>query len=120
MSAGDRKDGVLCVVPWAINPFRGDKFEEIWTPAAEAVLDYGATGWALFRSQEGQLDFTQLAFFSDKADWDRYWYSDEIGEAKVSRPEHVPSPPPADLPHRGGHRLHGPRRGGGGAGAVAA
>jgi hypothetical protein len=84
MSAGDRRDGVLCVVPWAINPFRGDKFEQIWTPAAEAALDYGATGWALFRSQEGQLDFTQLAFFSDKADWDRYWYSEELAEAKVA------------------------------------
>ncbi len=84
MSAGYRKDGVLCVVPWAINPFRGDKFEEIWTPAAEAALDFGATGWALFRSQEGQLDFTQLAFFPDKAGWDRYWYSEELAEVKVA------------------------------------
>jgi hypothetical protein len=84
VSAGYRKDGVLVVVPWAINPFRGDKFEAIWTPAAEAVLDFGATGWALFRSQEGQLDFTQLAFFPDKAGWDRYWYSDEIADVKVS------------------------------------
>jgi hypothetical protein len=84
VSAGYRKEGVLCVVPWAINPFRGDKFEQLWTPAAEAALDFGATGWALFRSQEGQLDFTQHAYFSTKSQWDRYWYSDEISEAKVS------------------------------------
>jgi len=84
MTTGHRKDGVLCVVPWAINPFRGDKFEQIWTPAAEAVLDFGATGWALFRSQEGQLDFTQHAYFPTKAGWDQYWYSDEIAEAKVA------------------------------------
>jgi hypothetical protein len=84
MSGGHRKEGVLVIVPWAINPFRGDKFEELWTPAAEAALDYGATGWALFRSQEGTLDFTQHAFFPTKADWDLYWYSDEISEARVT------------------------------------
>jgi hypothetical protein len=84
VSAGYRREGVLCVVPWAINPFRGDKFEQLWTPVAEAALDYGATGWALFRSQEGQLDFTQHAYFPTKADWDRYWYSDEVSEARVA------------------------------------
>jgi hypothetical protein len=83
VSAGYRKDGVLCVVPWAINPFRGDKFEALWTPVAESALDYGATGWALFRSQEGQLDFTQHAYFPAKGDWDRYWYSDEVSAARV-------------------------------------
>ena len=84
MSADYRKPGVLCVVPWAINPFRGDKFEQIWTPVAEAALDFGATGWALYRSQEGQLDFTQHAHFPTKDHWDRYWYSDELSEARLS------------------------------------
>ena len=73
-----RRDGVLAEIRWAINPFRGDKFEALWTPAAEAALDYGATGWALYRSQEGTLDFIQHAFFPTKDDFDRYWYSDEV------------------------------------------
>ena len=46
-------------------------------PSAEAALDFGATGWALFRSKEGGLDFTQLAFFPTKLDFERYWYSEE-------------------------------------------
>ena len=52
--------------------------------AAEAALDFGATGWALFRDQDGQLDFTQLAFFPTKLDFERYWYSDEIGAARAA------------------------------------
>ena len=40
-------DGIVVKVAWVANPFRGDKFEAAWLPAAEAVLDYGATGWAL-------------------------------------------------------------------------
>ena len=75
-------DQLVVVVPWHINPFRGDKFEAAWLPAAEAVLDFGATGWALFRSKEGGLDFTQLAFFETKLDFERYWYSEEISKAR--------------------------------------
>jgi hypothetical protein len=79
MSEGE---GLVVVIPWPINPFRGDKFEAAWLPAAEAALDFGATGWALFRSKEGGLDFTQLAFFPTKLDFERYWYSEEIGKAR--------------------------------------
>ena len=75
--------GILAEVRWAINPFRGDRFQELWTPAAEAALDFGATGWALYRSKEGNLDFIQHAFFPTKDDFERYWYSEELAEARV-------------------------------------
>jgi hypothetical protein len=75
--------GIAVEIKWAINPFRGDRFEELWTPAAEAALDFGATGWALLRSKEGSLDFTQLAFFPTKDHFERYWYSEEIAEVRV-------------------------------------
>jgi hypothetical protein len=78
-----RRPGVAVEIRWAINPFRGDAFEAAWTPAAEAALDYGATFWALLRSQEGQLDFAQHAHFPTKGDWDRYWYSEEISAVRV-------------------------------------
>ena len=73
---------LVVVIPWAVNPFRGDKFEAAWLPAAAAALDFGATGWALYRSKEGGLDFTQLAFFPTKLDFERYWYSEEISHAR--------------------------------------
>ena len=74
---------VMVQIKWVANPFRGDKFEEAWRPAAEAVLDYGATWWTFLRAADGRLDFVQLALFEDKLDFDRYWYSEEIAEARA-------------------------------------
>lgn len=84
--------GVLAQIKWVANPFRGDRFEELWLPAAEAVLDYGATDWALLRAQDGMLDFTQWAMFETQADFESYWYSEEIADAraKVSGLHQVP------------------------------
>ena len=75
--------GIAAEIHWVANPFRGDKFEEAWRPVAEAALDYGATGWALFRAHEGLLDFLQFAFFPTKLDFERYWYSEEVSEARA-------------------------------------
>lgn len=74
---------VMVQIKWVANPFRGDKFDEAWRPNAEAVLNYGATWWAFLRASDGRLDFTQLALFHDKLDFDRYWYSEEIAEARA-------------------------------------
>ena len=75
--------GIGVEIKWVANPFRGDAFEEIWLPAAEAALDYGASGWAFFRAKDGLLDFVQWAFFPEAIDFDRYWYSEEIAEARA-------------------------------------
>ena len=70
---------------WHATPFRGDKFEDAWRPAAEVALRYGATEWAFMRSLDDPLDFTQLAVFPDgKAQFERYWYSEEVSEARVA------------------------------------
>ena len=75
---------MICVmVKWVANPFRGDVFADGWRPAAEAVLDYGATYWAFYRAWDGRLDFLQIAHFPTKAAWERYWYSDEIGDKRT-------------------------------------
>ena len=74
---------VMVQIKWVANPFRGDKFAEAWRPNAEAVLRYGATWWAFLRAADGRLDFTQLALFEDKLDFDRYWYSEEIAQARA-------------------------------------
>jgi hypothetical protein len=79
MKQGD----VVATVTYHCVPFRGDKFEAAWRPAAAAALDYGATYWALLRSKDDPLDFTQIAAFPDKKAWDRYWYSEQISEARA-------------------------------------
>ena len=78
-----RAGGGVVEITWIANPFRGDRFEEAWAPVAETALKYGASGYAFFRSKEDQLKFTQLAFFEQKLDFERYWYSEEICEARA-------------------------------------
>ena len=70
-------------IKWVANPFRGDKFAEGWRPAAEAVLDFGATDWALYRATDGRLDFLQTATFPSKAHFERYWYSERMAELRI-------------------------------------
>jgi hypothetical protein len=73
----------LVEIRWVANPFRGDKFEAAWLAASEAALDYGARSWALVRSREDPLQFVQYATFPDKVSFERYWYSEEIAEARA-------------------------------------
>jgi hypothetical protein len=75
---------VLVEIRWVANPFRGDLFAEGWAPQAEAVMDYGATSWAFYRAMDGRLDFIQRAVFESKADFERYWYSETIAEARTA------------------------------------
>ena len=74
---------ILVHIPWAANPFRGDKFAEGWAAAAELALDFGAVSWGFYRSLDGRLDFIQEAVFPSKAHWERYWYSEELAEMRV-------------------------------------
>jgi hypothetical protein len=78
-AAGD----TLVEINWITNPFRAEKFAAIWLPAAEAVLDYGATGWAFIRSTDDPQHFVQLGLFDKKIDFERYWYSTEISDIRV-------------------------------------
>jgi hypothetical protein len=78
-----KADDSVVFILWHANPFRGDKFEDAWRPAAEAALDYGATSWAFFRSKDDPLEFIQLATFESKLAFERYWYSEEISEARA-------------------------------------
>jgi hypothetical protein len=73
----------LVEIRWVANPFRADKFERAWLPAAEAALDYGARSWAFVRSREDPWQFVQYATFPDKLSFERYWYSEEIAEARA-------------------------------------
>ena len=74
---------ILVQIIWHVNPFRGDKFAAGWRPAAEAVLDYGATSWGFYRALDGRLDFIQQATFPTKAAFERYWYSETLAEKRA-------------------------------------
>jgi hypothetical protein len=74
----------LVIINWVANPFRGDRLEEAWLPAAQAVTKYGARAWAWNRSKDDPLSFMQVAAFENKMDFDRYWFAEETAEARIA------------------------------------
>jgi hypothetical protein len=78
-----KPDETVYTILWHANPFRGDKFEDAWRPAAEAAIDFGASFWAFWRSKDDPLDFTQVAVFRSKLDFERYWFSEQLSEARA-------------------------------------
>jgi quinol monooxygenase YgiN len=65
-------------VEWHISPFRRDRFLETWLPALDRALAFGARSCFLSRNEEDPLHFRQVSVWDDRADFDRYWASDEI------------------------------------------
>lgn len=78
--AGDQ----MVEIVWQCTPFRADRFQEIWRPWVEVSLDYGAKWYAFFRAQDDQWIFKQIMVFTEKIDFERYWYSEELAGARAS------------------------------------
>ena len=74
----------VCRLDWHIAPFRGDRWLDAWEPAAAKCAAYGAKSWSLTRAADDPLKFQQTMVFEDKADFERYWFSQEIAEARES------------------------------------
>jgi quinol monooxygenase YgiN len=66
------------IIDWRIHPFRADRWFEIWLPAAERALAFGASRWSLVRAVDDPLHFRQISVWSDPDDFERYWASDEV------------------------------------------
>jgi hypothetical protein len=78
------QDSSFVLINWVANPFRGDKFEEAWGPAAAAATKYGASAWAFTRSSDDPLSFMQIAVFEKKMDFERYWLSEELATFRAN------------------------------------
>ena len=65
-------------IEWHTTPFRSDRWYEIWRPALDRALAFGATSSYLTRSIDDPLHFRQVSTWTDKSDFERYWASDEI------------------------------------------
>ncbi len=70
------------VVNWHINPWRADRWYEIWMPALERAPSFGASSFTLTRSEEDHLLFVQTTTWENRADFDRFWASDEVSAAR--------------------------------------
>ena len=65
-------------VEWHIAPFRRDRWLEIWTPALDRALAYGAQSAFLSRNEDDPLHIRQVTVWENRDDQQRWWFSDEL------------------------------------------
>jgi heme-degrading monooxygenase HmoA len=65
-------------VEWHITPFRRDRFLEVWRPALDRALAYGAKAAFLTRSEDDTLHLRQTTVWDSRADQERWRFSDEL------------------------------------------
>jgi quinol monooxygenase YgiN len=68
----------LNYIDWHTHPFRAERWLEVWRPALDRALAFGATSCYLTRDIDDPLHFRQVSVWEDKEDFERYWASDEI------------------------------------------
>jgi len=66
------------IIPWYATGFRGDSLEQDLAEIAAVSLRYGASSYAVYRSQDDRYRMQQLAEFEEKLDWERYWEGPEM------------------------------------------
>ncbi len=70
------------VIDWHVNPFRADRWYAAWLPALKRAGAFGATSYSLTRAEDDHLHFRQTTVWNDRADFERYWSSDEVSRAR--------------------------------------
>ncbi len=69
-------------IDWRIHPFRADRWLEIWEPALDRALAFGASTCFLSRDIDDPLHFRQVSVWDSREDFERYWFSDELVELR--------------------------------------
>lgn len=72
----------ICTLDWHIAPLRADRWLDVWEPVAAKCTAFGARSWSLIRSVDDPLKFQQTMLWDNRADFERYWYSDEVRHAR--------------------------------------
>jgi hypothetical protein len=65
-------------IDWHTHPFRAERWIEVWRPALDRALAFGASICYLTRSIDDPLHFRQVSIWESTEDFERYWASDEI------------------------------------------
>ena len=68
----------VCYIDWHVTPFRADRWYEIWQPGAARAMAFGAKSLVAHPQLDDPLHFRQASVWDDRADFERYWYSDEV------------------------------------------
>jgi quinol monooxygenase YgiN len=70
-------------IPWYATGLRHDKLADALAGIAAVALRYGATSYAVHRSNDDRYKFLQIVEFESKRDWERYWNGPEFIDFRV-------------------------------------
>ena len=74
----------VCTLDWHIAPLRGDRWLDVWEPIAAKCAAFGAKSWSLTRSTDDPLAFQQTSIWESRADFERFWFSEEIEAVRTA------------------------------------
>ncbi len=72
----------VAVIDWHIHPFRAERWLQAWLPVAARSLAFGARSYSVARSVDNPLHFRQLSVWENPADFEAYWFSDDVATAR--------------------------------------
>src|SRR5881227_1541012 len=70
-------------IPWYATVFRHEAFSAEVARVAPLVLRYGATRYAVHRSQDDRYKVLQMIWFPAKEDWYRFWEGPDMIEFRA-------------------------------------
>lgn len=73
----------LVYIPWYATVMRQDDFAEAVCEIAPVALRYGATKYAVHRSNDDRYKITQMVWFESKHDWYQFWEGPEMVEFRA-------------------------------------
>lgn len=71
-------------IPWYATIGRGDKMAAALAELSEIAMQQGATRQEVFRAKDDTYKFLQVLGWSDKADFDAFWYGEEASEWRAA------------------------------------
>ena len=79
-------------IDWYATVLRQGRFAAEVAYVAPLALRYGATAYAVHRSQDDRYKIMQMAWFESKQDWYRYWHGVEMIEFRRRNMGHYQIP----------------------------
>ena len=65
-------------IPWYATLFRHEKFAEALQELAPIAIRYGASEVQIHQSRDDRYKFDHMVWFDSRAEWERFWESDEL------------------------------------------
>jgi len=70
-------------IKWYATILRGDLFADRVAEMSPVALRYGATKYAVHRSDDDRYNILQMVWFPNHGDWYRFWESPELVEFRA-------------------------------------